>query len=142
MATTRGIDEDDIVALLLGVSDGVAGDMRGVLAVPLLVQLHPAQPFALTEFPEVAGVHAELFDGARAEGVAGGDEDAQVVLQEEEGEFGQGSGFADAVDADDGDCVGTGGGEVGVCGVGDGVDGGEEGEGGCGGEDFAEGGFH
>ena len=50
---------------------------------------------------------SELFYGAASEGVAGGDEDAEVVLEEEEGEFGEGGGFADAVDADDGDGVGT-----------------------------------
>ena len=51
---------------------------------------------------------AELFDGAGAEGVAGGDEEGEVVLEEEEGEFGEVGGFADAVDADDGDDVGAG----------------------------------
>ena len=51
---------------------------------------------------------AELFDGAGAEGVAGGDEEGEVVLEEEEGEFGEVSGFADAVDTDDGDNVGAG----------------------------------
>lgn len=33
-------------------------------------------------------MHAELLDGAGAEGVAGGDEEFEVVLEEEEGEFG------------------------------------------------------
>ena len=57
---------------------------------------------------------AELFDGAGAEGVAGGDEKGEVVLEEEEGEFGEVGGFADAVDANDGDYVGAGFGGEGV----------------------------
>ena len=51
---------------------------------------------------------AELFDGAGAEGITGGDEEGEVVLEEEECKFGEVGGFADAVDADDGDDVGAG----------------------------------
>ena len=53
---------------------------------------------------------AELFDCTGAECIACGDEEGVMVLQEEEGEFGEGGGFADAVYADDADYVGGGGG--------------------------------
>lgn len=61
-------------------------------------------------------------------------------MEEEVGEFAEVGGFADAVDADDGDDVGAGFG-LWWGGV-DGGDGVEDVEGGGGGEDFAEGGFH
>lgn len=79
-------------------------------------------------------MHAELLDGAGAEGIAGGDEEGEVVLEEEEGEFRKGGGFAYAVDADDGDDVGSplcGGGEGGR-GARDAANGAEDVEGGCG----------
>lgn len=50
-------------------------------------------------------MHAELLDGAGAEGVAGGDEYAVVVLQQEEAYLGEIGGFADAVHADYGDDI-------------------------------------
>lgn len=88
MAATGGIDEDDVEAVIAGVSDGVAGDVGGVFAVTLFVQFDFGETVAGGEVGEVAGVDAELFDGAGAEGVAGGDEEGEVVLEEEEGEFG------------------------------------------------------
>lgn len=136
-----GVDEDDVEVLRSGVGDGVFGDVGCVLAVALLVELDLAA-FAGGEFLEVAGVHAELFDGAGAEGVAGGDEDFEFVLKEEEADFGEVGGFADAVDADDGDYVGAAVLEGESGGVGDGLDFAEEVERGGWGEDFAEGGFH
>lgn len=80
-----------------------------------------------------------MFDGAGAESIAGGDEDLEVILEEEEGELGEVCGFADAVDADDGDYVGAWfRGERVHCGrVGDGCDGAEEVERSGGREDFA-----
>ena len=50
---------------------------------------------------------AQLFDCARPERVAGGNEDRVVSVEEFEGYFGEICGFSDAVDADEGDCVGT-----------------------------------
>jgi len=143
VAAAGGVDEHDVEAARSGVRDGVAGDVGRVLAVALFVQLDAAA-LARRELLQVAGVHAQLLDGAGAEGVAGGDEDAEAVLEQEEGDFGEVGGFADAVDADDGDDVGAG---LGVVegergGVGDGLDFAEEVERGCWGEDFAEGGFH
>lgn len=113
VAAAGGVDEDDVEAVLLGVDDGVGGDVGGVFAVALFEQVDGAA-FAGGELLEVADVDAELLDGARAERVCGGDEDAVVVLEEEEGDFGEVGGFADAVDADDGEHVGAGAG--GVCG--------------------------
>lgn len=106
VATTGGVDEDDVVALLGGVGDCVLGDGGGVLAVALLVEFDLAS-FAGGEFFEVADVDGELLDGAGAEGVAGGDEDFVLVLQEEEADLGEVGGLADAVDADDGHDVGA-----------------------------------
>ena len=53
---------------------------------------------------------AELFDGAGAESIAGGDEEGKLILEKEEGEFGEIGGFPDAINADNGDDVGTGSG--------------------------------
>lgn len=142
VAPAGGVDEHDVEFIRLRVRHGVFGDIRRVLAVSLFIQFHLTAFLALAQFGEVAGVDAQLFDGAGAEGVAGGDEEAEVVLEEEEGEFGEVGGFADAVDADYGDCVGAGGGAGEGWGGGDGVDGVEDVEGGCGGEDFVEGGGH
>ena len=140
MSSAGGVDEDDIESFGGGVGDSVARDISGVFAVAALVEFDGAETFAGGEGGEVGGVHAELFDGAGAECVAGGDEEGEVVLEQEEGEFGEGGGFADAVDADDGDCVGAA--VVGLRGWGarDGGYGAEDVEGGCGGEEFGEGG--
>lgn len=88
MATTGGIDEDDVEFLRGRVGHGVFGNVRGVLAVAFFVQLDFPEPFALGEFLKISRVDAELFDGAGAECVAGGDEELEVVLEEEECEFG------------------------------------------------------
>lgn len=130
VAAAGGVDEDDVEVVVFGVRDGVAGDVGGVFAVALFVEFDAAEVFAVGEVFEVAGVDAELFDGAGAEGVAGRDQEGEVVLEEEEGEFGEGGGFADAVDADDGDGVGA------LLGCGYVGDGGEKGEGRCRGEEF------
>lgn len=102
-----GVDKHDVEAACGGVRDGVFGDVGRVFAVALFVQLDAAA-FARGELLEVAGVHAQLFDGAGPEGVARGDQDAEFVLQQEEGDFGEVGGFTDAVDADNGDDVGAG----------------------------------
>jgi hypothetical protein len=130
-----GVDENDVEAVFLRVRDSVGCDVCRVLAVALFEEVDFAS-FSFAEFLQVLDVHAQLLDGAGAEGVGGGDEDAVVVLQEEEGDFGEVCGFADAVDADDGEDIGAWGGAV--C-VGDFA---EEVEGGRGGEDFGEGFFH
>ena len=106
MATTRGVDEDDIVALLGSVGDCVLGDGGGIFAVALLVEFD-LTTLAGGEFFEVADVDGKLLDGAGAEGIAGGDEDFVFVLEEEEANLGEVGGFADAVDADDGHDVGA-----------------------------------
>lgn len=141
VSASGGVNEDDVEAVLRGVSHGVASDGGGVLAVALLVELNAA---ALTdgELLEVADVHGELLNGAGAEGVAGGDEDLVLVLQEEEANLGQVGRLADAVDADDGDDVGAGLAEGSRGWGGDGVDLAEEVEGGSRGKHLCEGGFH
>ena len=106
VASTGGVDENDVEGARGGVGDGVFGDVSGVFAVALFVKFDVAA-FARGEFFEVAGVHAKLLDGAGAEGVAGRDEDFESVLEEEEGDFGEVGRFADAVDADDRDYVGS-----------------------------------
>ena len=85
MAPTGGVDENDIEVVGGGVSDGVFGDVGGILAVSFFVQFYFTKVFTFAELFEIAGVNAELFDGTRSEGVAGGDEKAEVVLEEEEG---------------------------------------------------------
>ena len=105
VAAAGGIDEHDVEAVRGRVRDGVLSDVGGILTVALLEELDLAAALALRELLKVAGVHAQLLDGAGAEGVAGGDEDLEVVLEEEEGEFGEVGRLADAVDADDGDDV-------------------------------------
>ena len=114
MSAACGIDEDDIERLRRGVGDGIFCYIRSVFAIPALVQLYCPQPLPGGEFTEIPSVHPELFDGARTECVTGSDEDGEVVLEEEEGQFGEIGGFSNAVDADDGDNVGTrfGGGEM------------------------------
>lgn len=84
VTTTGGVDEDDVEVVGRSIGDGVFGYVRCVFAVPFFVKLHFAQALPLTQFFEIAGVHTELFDGAGAEGVAGGDEKGEIVLEEEE----------------------------------------------------------
>lgn len=106
VAAAGGVDEDDVEGVGGGMGDGGFGDGGGVFAVALFVEFDlGGAGLAGGQLLEVAGVHAELLDGAGAEGVAGGDEELQVVLEEEEGEFGEVGRFADAVDADDGDYI-------------------------------------
>lgn len=93
------VDEDDVVALLSRVVDGVLGHGSGILAVSLLVQLDPST-FSGCELLEISHVDGELLDGTRAERVSGGDEDLVLVLQQEEADLGQVGGLADAVDSD------------------------------------------
>lgn len=88
MPSAGSVDENDVELILFGVGDGVFCDMRGVLAVALFIEFDVAQLFSFGKFFKVAGMDAELFDGAGSEGVAGCDDDAEVVLEEEEGEFG------------------------------------------------------
>lgn len=88
VAATGGINQDNVEALGGGVSDGVTGDLGGVLAVSLLVELDLAA-LADGQLLEVADVDSELFDGAGAEGVAGSDENAVFILKEEEAHFGK-----------------------------------------------------
>lgn len=114
MAATRRVDEDDVEIVLLRIRDGVGGDVGCVFAVALFEQVDGAA-LALAEFLQVAHVDAQLLDGAGAERVGGGDEDAVVVLEQEEGDFGEVGGLADAVYADDGEDVGARGGVVCVC---------------------------
>lgn len=136
MAAARGIDEHDVDGFRGRVGDGVFGNVGCVFAVAALVELDAAAGFAVGEFAEVARVDAQLLDGARPEGVAGGDEEGEVVLQEEEGEFAKVGRFTHAVDADNGDHVWAF-----LLGV-DGRDRAEDVEGGGGGEDFVKGGGH
>lgn len=107
MAPARGVDENDVEFVRRRVRHGVLGDVGCVFAVTLFVQLDRAAAFALREFLQVARVHAELLHGAGAECVAGCDKEGEVVLEEEEGEFGEVGGFTDAVDSDDGNYVGS-----------------------------------
>lgn len=101
MAPAGGVDQNDVEVLRGGVADGVFGNVGSVFAVSLFVELDFAEAFAFGEFFQIAGVHAELLDGARAEGIAGGDEEVEVVLEEEEGEFGEIGRFPHTVDAHD-----------------------------------------
>lgn len=121
------------------VGDGLHGDARGVLAVPLLVELHhgaPAVALRRVQRVEAARVRAQLLHRSRAERVAGGNEDAEAILNQPEGDLqaatdqkspsvatqastispvlpsrilsylGQVGGFPDTVDTTEGDDVG------------------------------------
>lgn len=69
------------------VGDGLHGDARGVLAVPLLVELHhgaPAVALRRVQRVEAARVGAQLLHRSRTERVTGGNEDAEAVLDEPE----------------------------------------------------------
>ena len=144
MPPPRRVDKHDREPIRGRIRHSILGDAGGVFAVALLEELDATPPFPRRELFEVAGVDTQLLDGARAEGVTGRDEDFEVVLEKEEGEFGEVGGFADAVNADYRDYVGAGFRRNGVEGrrVGDGGNGAEEIEGGGWGKDFAEGGFH
>ena len=88
MAPACGIDEDNVEFLRGCVGHGVFGDVGGVLAVAFFVQLDFPEPFAFGEFLKIARVDAKLFNCAGAECIARGDEQLEVVLNEEECEFG------------------------------------------------------
>lgn len=85
MAATGGVDEDNIELLLAGVGDGVTSDVCCVLAVALFIKLDFPEVLASGELVQISGVDAELFDGAGAEGVTGGNEEGEVVLEKEKG---------------------------------------------------------
>jgi len=79
MATTSGIDENDVEVIFLSEDDGVGGDVCGVFAVAFFEEVDLAA-FAVGELFEAVDVDAELLDGAAAERVCCGDEDAVVVF--------------------------------------------------------------
>lgn len=69
------------------VGDGLHGDACSVLAVSLLVELHhgaPAVALRRVQRVEAARVGAQLLHRPRAERVAGGNEDAEAILDEPE----------------------------------------------------------
>jgi hypothetical protein len=112
MSPARCINQHNVEAILLRMSHSISSDVSCIFTVSLFEQIDFAA-LALAEFLEVADVDAQLLDSAGAERVGCGDEDAVVVLEQEEGDFGEVCGFADAVDADDGENIGARGG--GVC---------------------------
>ena len=71
--------------------DGVHSDGRGVLAVALLVQQHggrrPGAGGRGVQRVQVAHVGAQLFDRARPERVARGDQHAEAVIQQPEADL-------------------------------------------------------
>ena len=97
VTSTGRVDEDDGEVVGLGMLDGFLGHLGRVLAVALFVQFH-VTPFALAELLQVAGVHAQLLDRARSEGVAGGDEHPISVLQQEIADLRQIGRLANTVD--------------------------------------------
>lgn len=135
MSSARSVNEHDIEPVLLRVHNCVSSNVRCIFSVPFLEKID-FSALALAQLLQVPHVHAQLLDGAGAERVCSRDEDAVVVLEEEEGDFGEVGGFTDAVYADDGEDVGAGRGRVGL------GDFAEEVEGGGGGEDFGQGFFH
>jgi len=80
------IDEHDVVSVLGGLGNGGLGHCGGILGVALVVE----------RYGEAGGVDGELFDGAGAEGVAGGEEGSALVALEVVGNFGEGCGFSDS----------------------------------------------
>ena len=80
MAAAGGVDEHDGEIVERGVGHGVFGDGGGVFAVAFFEEFDASSAFPGGELFEVTSVDAELFDGARAEGVTGGDEDFEVIL--------------------------------------------------------------
>ena len=65
-------------------------------------RLGPMAPVAALRLHLASAPGDGALDGAGAEGVAVGDEDAVLVLEEEEADLGQVGGLAHAVDADNG----------------------------------------
>lgn len=137
MSAASCVDEHHIETLLCSKRNSILGHGSRILAVTLLVELDLA-PLARRQLLEVAHVHGELFDGARTERIAGGNEDLVLVLQQEETDLGQVGRLADAVDAHDGDDVRPGPTQRGHGRCGDGIDLAEEVEGGAGCKDLGE----
>ena len=98
------VDEHDGEAVRARVRDRVLGHVRGVLAVPLLVQLH-GTALALAQLRQVARVHPQLLDRARPERVARRDQHPVLVLQQEVAHLRQVRRLAHPVDPDDRDHV-------------------------------------
>lgn len=73
------IDEDDIVALLGRMANGIFGNSSGILAISLLVQLH-LSAFSSRELLEVSHVYGELLNSAGTESITSSDEDFVFVL--------------------------------------------------------------
>lgn len=73
------------------IGNGLHGDAGGVFAVAFLVELHhgpPAVALRGVQRVEAARVGAQLLHRARPERVAGGDEDAETVLDQPERDLG------------------------------------------------------
>ena len=141
MPPPGGVNEHNIIPLLVRVRHRILRNGCRILPVSFLVQFHlPA--LARRKLLEVPHMHGQLLDCARPERVARGNEHSVLVLQKEVADLREVRGLADAVDADDGEDVGARlaeGGHGRGC---DGVDLAEEVEGGGRGEHLGEGGFH
>lgn len=141
MATSSGVDEDDLELLRRRICHGILGDIGRILAVAFFIQLNFTTAFTLGEFFEIPGVYTELLNRPRAEGIARRDEERKIVLEKEESQFRQVGGFADSVDSHNGNYVWPRRRGKWVQGGwrGDGGYGAKDVEGGCWGEDFSEG---
>ncbi len=97
-----GVDDEDVGVAGEGSFAGVEGDGAGVGVLLVFDDLDAG----------ALGPDGELLDGGGSEGIAGGEDDFFVLGGEVGGEFGDGGGFAGAVDAGDHDDGGWCGGEV------------------------------
>ena len=93
-----GVDDEHVDAGLGRLLDSVPDDAGGIAAFGAGDDRHA----------DAGGPGPQLADRGGAEGVAGGEHDAVILLHQEVRELGDGGGLARAVDADDEDHLGAG----------------------------------
>ena len=91
----------------LTICNSVFGDARRVFPVPSFIQLDltftgslHTHAHLVSQCAEIAHMHAKLFDCSTSEGIAGGNQHPQTVLQQPKAHFGQVGRFAHTVDPD------------------------------------------
>ncbi|KRZ18489.1 hypothetical protein T11_645 [Trichinella zimbabwensis] len=92
--TAGRVHQHHVQVVRIGVAYSRGGDRGRVLTVTLFVELNQTR----VEFVQVADVGAQLFDRARPESVAGGNEHPEAILVQPKCHFGQVGRLADAVD--------------------------------------------
>ena len=110
MSPSSRVDKNHIKSLHIGKLDRMSSHIRSILSITPLKQLNfytfilaiPLNPLSQIHY-----VLTKLLHRSGTKRITRGNQNRVPIVQEFEGYFGEISRFSDAVDADEGDCVGS-----------------------------------